>query len=324
MNEIIQNSEHELDSATSVVEQLLSQANRYIEHSKAFNTVKSYESDWRHFTEWCQSHGFDPLPASDKAYGLYIANLAITGYKVSTITRRMSSIAEAHRAANQNSPTSEKVKAIMAGIRRLNGSVEKVKKPVMVEMLKVMISFIPDTNKGLRDKTILLVGFTGAFRRSELVDIDRENIEFNSKGMVVTLKRSKTDQEGKGEQVGIPYGMSHLTCPVLAMQAWIDRSLSESGPIFKPINRHGQVLKKRLSSQTVALIVKEYASKAGYDADDFSGHSLRSGLATTAAISGKSERSIMSQTRHRSEMMVRKYIRQGSLFQENAASDIGL
>ena len=164
----------------------------------------------------------------------------------------------------------------------------------------------------------------GAFRRSELVSLDRADLGFTLDGVVITLRRSKTDQEGAGVQKGIPFGSRANTCPVKALSAWLDASGIQEGPIFRAINRHGQIRLGRPTDRAVALIVKDAAEAAGFDPARFSGHSLRAGLATSAASRGASERSIMAQTGHRSVTMVRRYIRAGSLFQENAAATVGL
>ena len=187
-----------------------------------------------------------------------------------------------------------------------------------------MMANLPDRLLGVRDRALLLVGFAGAFRRSELVSLNVRDLKFTNDGLTVTLRRSKTDQEGSGRKVGIPYGSSPETCPVRSLRAWLEASGIESGPVFRPINRHGQIRPSRLSDRAVALIVKRAAEAAGKDPAEFAGHSLRSGLATAAAIGGASERAIMKQTGHRSTAMVRRYIRDGSLFRENAAARVGL
>ena len=212
----------------------------------------------------------------------------------------------------------------MAGIRRNKGTMQSAKTPVTVEDLRAMIVRSPQTLVGARDRVLLLVGFSGAFRRSELVSLDRESVQFAREGMIVTLRRSKTDQDGTSRKTGIPYGLNSDTCPVRSLQQWIEQSKINTGALFRPINRHGNIGTKRLSASAVATIVKKYAKAVGLDAKDFAGHSLRSGLATAAAGAGASERSIMNQTRHHSLVMVRRYIRDGSLFRQNAAGGVGL
>jgi integrase len=190
--------------------------------------------------------------------------------------------------------------------------------------LRRMIAQLPETLIGVRDRAILLVGFAGAFRRSELVALNHDDVEFTRDGLVISIRRSKTDQEGAGRKIGIPYGSNPATCPVRSLQDWIECGDIKEGPLFRPINRHGQIAGRRLSGEAVAEIVKRYATKAGMNANQFAGHSLRSGLATSSAAAGASERAIMNQTGHRSVMTVRRYIRDGNLFRENAAAVVGL
>ena len=212
----------------------------------------------------------------------------------------------------------------MAGIRRSKGTAQKAKTPVLIEDLRKMVYRLPETLIGVRDHAILLVGFSGAFRRSELVALNVADTVFTRDGLTVTIRRSKTDQEGEGRKIGLPYGSNPATCPIRSLQDWLRESKITEGSLFRPINRHGKMASFRLSAAAVAAVVKRYAAAAGLDATDFGGHSLRSGLATQAAMNGASERSIQNQTGHRSLEMLRRYIRDGSLFRENAASVVGL
>jgi integrase len=201
---------------------------------------------------------------------------------------------------------------------------QTVKAPVVTDDLKRMVARIPmETLIGIRDRALLLIGFAGAFRRSELVALQMADIQDVPEGLLITLKRSKTDQEGAGRKVAIPYGSTFETCPVRGLKAWLLMANITSGPLFRSIDRHGNI-GKSLSDQSVALLVKKYVDAVGLDADLFSGHSVRAGLATSAAIAGVSERSIMQQTGHKSSAMVRRYIRDSNLFRENAAARVGL
>lgn len=303
---------------------LLEQTQKYVNNAKSDNTIKSYRSDWRHFVEWCEKFGLPSRPTDEETYALYLSSLALEGKKASTIQRRISAITQAHTLVGFDSPTTTRIKTVWAGIRRMHGAVETGKLPITIDTLKEMINVLPDKLIGVRDRALLLIGFSGAFRRSELVNLDVKDIEISREGLTIKVRKSKTDQEGRGEVIGVPYGSKEETCPVKAYLSWLDASNVQLGPIFRSINRHGQVSDKRLSDRAVALIVKRYIELIGLDDSKYAGHSLRSGLATTAAMLGKSERSIMNQTRHRSEAMVRKYIRMGSLFKENAAANIGL
>jgi site-specific recombinase XerD len=300
-------------------------AREYTRQAKAANTRRAYRSDWNDFDVWCTVHHLPSLPASANTVGLYLTALADQGRKASTIGRRVSSISQAHQAAGFESPTqTAAVRALLAGIRRTIGTAQTGKAPAVTEDIRAMVAGLPENLLGLRDRALLLVGFAGAFRRSELVGLDVSDLEFNRDGLTITLRRSKTDQEGEGRKVGIPYGSNPETCPVRSLRAWLDASAIEAGPVFRPVNRHGRMQPDRLSDKAVALVVKRRAEAAGLEPAKYAGHSLRSGLATAAAAAGASERAIMAQTGHRSVNMVRRYIRDGSLFRENAAARVGL
>lgn len=306
---------------------LAEQAQSFARQAKAKATLRAYGADWTDFHDWCAGHGLPSLPAAPATVALYLAELANTGRKVGTIARRLAAISKAHQAAGLESPTSMKHAAVSEtwkGIRRAKGTAPAQKTAVLTADVRAMVAKLPAGLLGIRDRALLLVGFAGAFRRSELVGLNYEDCEFTRDGLTVTLRRSKTDQEGEGRKVGIPYGSNPDTCPVRALQAWIDAAGIEAGALFRYVNRHGHVQPGRLSDKAVALVVKRYAAAAGLDASKYAGHSLRAGLATSAAIAGASERSIMAQTGHRSVAMVRRYIRDGNLFRENAAATVGL
>lgn len=301
---------------------LVSKAQGYLRQSLAANTLRAYAADWRDFTTWCEANGRIPLPALPETVSLYLSGLADHA-KTSTLTRRISAISQAHQAAGYESPTqSALVRQVMKGIRRAKGTAQIGKSPVKVEHLRgICASLDPEKPLDVRDRALVLVGFAGAFRRSELVGLDIEDLEFNDEGLVIHLRRSKTDQIGEGRKVGIPYGSAPATCPVRAVKDWLVALKAEKGPLFRTIDRHGHIFSTRLTPQSVALLVKRLT--AGIQGD-FSGHSLRAGLATAAAAAGVSERAIMAQTGHKSLAALRKYIREGSLFLENAAAKVGL
>lgn len=306
------------------VETFAEKAKEYIRHSLAANTLRAYASDWRDFNHWCQVHGRVAMPALPETAALYLSSLADHA-KISTLTRRISAISQAHQAAGLETPTqSPLVRQVMKGIRRTHGTAEAGKSPLKVEHLRTIAAALrAEKPLDVRDRALLLVGFAGAFRRSELVGLDIDDLEFNDDGLVVHLKRSKTDPGGQGRKVGIPYGSTPATCPVRALKDWLGILKAESGPVFRTINRHGRIFEQRLSSRAVALVVKRRTSKHGIQGD-FAGHSLRAGLATAAASAGVPERAIMAQTGHKSLATLRKYIREGSLFFENAAGRVGL
>jgi len=310
--------------------QLADRAKDYIREGVSSNTRRAYRGDWSHFSAWCEGQGLVPMPAAPETVVLYLTAHAdgadgCRALSVGTLQRRLASLAVAHKVAGHEDPTKAAAVALAwRGIRRAKGVAPRGKAPALVQDVCRMIDALPEGILGTRDRALLLVGFAGAFRRSELVGLDRGDVEVTKDGAVVTVRRSKTDQEGEGRKVGIPYGSNPDTCPVRALAAWVEVAAIKDGPIFRPVNRYGQVLAGRLSGYAVALVVKRYAAQVGLDASRYAGHSLRAGLATSAADAGASERSIMAQTGHRSVAMVRRYIRDGSLFRENAAATVGL
>jgi len=254
----------------------------------------------------------------------FIAECAST-LKVGSIQRRLNAITEAHKAMGLESHTHTAIVAnTIKGIRRTRGIAPAQKAAPLTDDIRAMVDATDAGLIGLRDRALILVGFAGAFRRSELVGLSVEDCAFGKEGLTVSLRRSKTDQAGAGRKIGVPYGSNPETCPVRAMQAWIEQAAISAGPLFRSINRHGQVQAGGLSGGDVARVVNKLAERAGLDAAKYAGHSLRAGHATSAAIAGASERSIMNQTGHRSVQMVRRYIRDGSLFRENSAGKLGL
>jgi len=317
MDKLISKPQHELSTVVEKVRE-------YISNSKADNTKRAYRADWKHFNNWCQEHGYLSLPAQPEVICMYLTTLAATR-KVSTIQRRLTSIGQAHQSAGFESPTSHiGVRNLMRGIRREKGSMQVGKAPILTEHLREMISSLPKTIAGIRDKALLLLGFYGAFRRSEVTGLDVENVSFEKEGLVVTLLRSKTDQEGQGIKKGIPNGIHDKTCPVLALLDWLTQAGISKGAIFRGIDRHGKISEKRLAGKAVSLIIKRIAKRVGLDPAKFAGHSLRSGFATVASNAGATELEIMNQTGHKSLTVLRRYIRNGSLFKNNACRRVGL
>jgi site-specific recombinase XerD len=295
---------------------LPSDVQRLIAASLSEGTKKGYQQDIAHFEAWGGS-----IPASAETIAAYLADLATT-YKTATIVRRVTGLSKAHDAMGAANPTkSELVRATLRGIKRTIGTASREAKPVLREDLFQMLECMGDSTKDMRDKALLLLGFAGAFRRSELVGLDVADIEHVRQGIVVTLRRSKTDQEGRGYKLGIPFGRSRW-CPVKHLADWLDHAKIEAGPIFRGINRHGHVADQRLSGEAVSIIVKERAAAAGFDPNAYSGHSLRAGLATSAVIAGVNTLSIRRTTRHASEAMLARYVRVGDMFTDNAAGAI--
>jgi site-specific recombinase XerD len=285
-------------------------------------TQRAYQADWRTFREWCDQRAVGFLPAHPATVAAYLRHLEGAGRKVSTISRALASISEGHKAAGHDSPRSAVVvRKTLQAIRRRLGVAPAQKAPILAEQLRTMVAGLGSDLQGLRDRALLLVGFSGAFRRSELVALNVEDLTIDDEGLRVTLRRSKTDQEGEGRQVGIPYGSTAKTCPVRALKAWLEAAKIDRGPVFRGVLR-GAAGDRRASDKAVARAVKRAARRAGLDPSSFAGHSLRAGLATTAAKAGKSERAIMKQTGHRSVAMVRRYIRDAELFSDNAAAGL--
>jgi site-specific recombinase XerD len=296
----------------------------YMTLARAPNTLRAYASDWRQFEEWCCRLGFAALPAPVEAVVLFLAEQA-EGKTVSTVVRRLSAISVAHRCAGHPSPSEwAEVRALMAGLRRARGTAPERRRPLMTEQLEAALKHLPADALGTRDRALLLVGFAGALRRSEVVGLDWEDCEFVEQGLVILLRRSKTDQEGEGRRLGIPSRTNRARCPVKALMDWQTLGGWGAGPVFRPVNRYGDVEERRLSDRAVARIVQRSLLRAGIDATGYAGHSLRAGFATSAARGGASERAIMNQTGHKSVTTLRQYIREGSLFTENAVEYAGL
>jgi site-specific recombinase XerD len=315
---------------------LADEARDYVRHAKSENTRRAYLSDWEDFRGWCQDYSASPCPAEPQTVALYVTDRARTR-KPSTLGRRLTAISQYHNAAGQLSPTASiEVRSVMSGIRRRKGMARIRKKPLLAADLAKAVLTLPDTILGIRNRALLLVGFAGALRRSELVALSWEQIEragwqsveeINPQvrgGVKITVAKSKTDQAGEGRAVGIPFGENPLSCPVRALEAWREASELSAGPVFRVVGRAGKVMDEALSDRAVARLVKQVAKATGLNPQEFSGHSLRSGLATSAAAAGASERSIMEQTGHRDLKTARTYIRDGSLFRENAAGKTGI
>ena len=295
--------------------------------SKAYNTVRAYKSDFNDFGLFCTKNGFKSLPTQPKIVALYLTHLSTKEVKMSTIKRRLVSIGVIHKLKGLYLDTKHPsiVENVM-GIKRRKGSFQKGKKPLLINNLKQIIKVIDQENyeeiKKIRDKTIILVGFSGGFRRNEIVSLDIDDLDFVNEGVRINLKRSKSDQFGEGSLKALPYFESSQYCPVKSLLNWIEISKIKSGPLFRRFIKGSKLSEKRLTDQTVALIVKEYLKLGGIDNRNYSGHSLRSGFATSAAESGAEERSIMAMTGHKTTGMVRRYIKEANLFKNNALNKV--
>ena len=300
-----------------------------LKNSKASNTIRAYKSDFKDFGAFCVKNGFKPLPTEPKIVSLYLTHLSMKDAKMSTLRRRLVSIGVIHKLKGFYLDTKHPIIIEnLMGIKRKKGSYQKGKKPILINHLKHIINAIDnDTTdatgiRKLRDKTIILLGFAGGFRRIELISIDFEDLEFVSEGVKIFIRKSKTDQFGEGMLKGLPYFDNQKFCPVWHLQKWLEVSKIKSGPIFKRFSKGLILGKNRLTDQSVALFLKKYLLKAGIENQNYSGHSLRSGFATVSAESGADERSIMAMTGHKTTQMVRRYIKEANLFKNNALNKV--
>jgi len=298
-----------------------------LQSSKAINTVRAYKSDFKDFALFCVQNGFKSLPSEPNIVSLYLTFLSTKDSKMSTLKRRLVSIGVIHKLKGFYLDTKHPsiIENIM-GIKRRKGSIQNGKKPILISSLKLLINVIDEQInkeiKKLRDRTIILIGFSGGFRRNEIVSLDYDDLDFVPEGVKINIKRSKTDQFGEGSVKALPYFDNPRYCPVASLKKWINISEINSGSLFRRFLKGSKLSEKRLTDQTVALLIKEYLQLAGIDSKNYSGHSLRSGFATSAAEAGAEERSIMAMTGHKSTEMVRRYIKEANLFKNNALNKI--
>jgi site-specific recombinase XerD len=299
------------------------QAREFARRSRSENTLRAYDADWRHFTAWCSNRACSCLPAAPQTVARYLAALA-DDHKASTIQRRLSAISQVHQLRGFESPTKcEPVRSVLKGIRRTLGTAPRQKTPLVANDVREMVARLPDSLLGVRDCALLLLGFAGAFRRSELVSLNVDDLTFTPDGLIIMLRRSKSDQEGQGRKIGIPRLTASDACPVRAIQDWLEASGIADGPVFRPVGVGDRLCLTRLSPRAVALVIKRTVAK-GQDANQFAGHSLRAGFVTSASNGGANIHAIMKQTGHRSLEMVLRYVREASLFRGNAVASTGL
>jgi len=298
-----------------------------LQNSKAINTVRAYKSDFRDFELFCVKNSFKYLPSEPKIVSLYLTHLSSKDAKMSTLKRRLVSIGVIHKLKGHYLDTKHPsiIENIM-GIKRRKGSKQSGKKPLLINNLKLIIDVIDQINreeiKKLRDRSIILIGFSGGFRRNEIVSLNYDDLDFMSEGLKINVRKSKTDQFGEGFTKALPYFDSSQYCPVVSIKNWLNISKINSGPVFRRFVKGSKLSKNRLTDQTVALLIKQYLNLAGIENKNYSGHSLRSGFATSAAESGAEERNIMAMTGHKSTEMVRRYIKDANLFKNNALNKI--
>ena len=279
-------------------------------------TRRAYRSDVRHFRDYGGS-----IPTTHEVVAAYVASMASI-YAPATIVRRIASLSKAHKAIGAENPAqSELVRQALRGMKRLRGTAQRQAKPLLKDDLFAVLERMGDRPKDIRDRALLLVGFAGGFRRSELVGLDVVDIEWVRQGMIITLRRSKTDQDGAGRRIGIPFGRT-CWCPVKATETWLQVAEIDNGAVFRILDRHSRLQEQRLSGEAVSIVLKDRLRQAGIEPDQYSGHSLRAGFATSAALAGASSLKIRQQTGHASDAMLARYIRDGDLFTNNAASTV--
>jgi integrase len=300
----------------------------YAKKADADATTRAYKSQWTKFKAWCRFRGLEALPAAPGTLALYLTERAAQGARLPTLEQALTSISRKHSDAELPDPRSgRECRKVWKGIRRSVGRAQKKAAPVSPDVLRKMIRACPGPELACqRDAALILVGFAGALRRDELVKLDVKHLAFSDDGLVVTLERSKTDQEGKGATVPLPYGSDKTTCPVRALRAWLASSGIVEGAVFRGVKKGGRLSKKQLHGRDVARVIQRAARHAGIELDNLSGHSLRSGLGTTAAKSGKRLEVIQKHMRHKSMDQTVEYVRNAEMFDEdeNAASGIGL
>lgn len=305
------------DKFVSLNKEQLERVKYFIRNSKSKNTQKSYSADWRHFTKWCEINERSPIPANVGTVCLYLSELAHT-HKYSTIRRRLSSINKVHKYKKLFPPSKYiEVQSLMEGIKREIGSQQTPKRALMVQLIPDLIAEIDHkTLIGKRDKALILLGFALASRRSELVNVNLEDLEVNDLGMDVHIRETKTNTDGIIKAVVFTH---NDFCPIRAVLDWIQAANISDGAIFRSIDRHGNI-NNRLSDKSVALIIKKYVKKLGLETIDFAAHSLRSGLSTSAAMMGMTDITIMKQTGHKTREMVDRYVQSGLRYKNNASS----
>ena len=316
-----------LVSIPASLEELIQKARNFVAAAKAPATLKAYRNDRRDFESWCRAHQLPSLPSTPESVALYIADRAST-LASGTIARRLTSITKAHQAAGlTDAPATTRhfvVGETLKGIRRTIGTAQHGKAPLLSADIRRIVAARRENLLGLRDAALVLVGFAGGFRRSELAVIYIYDLKFSTDGVVVTVRKSKTDQEGAGREVGLPFGASQDTCPVRALRQWLDRAGIREGPVFRSVGRYGHVSRRGLHKDSIGKLLKRAAARAGMNVDPLGGHSLRAGCVTQAAMNGVREFVIMRQTGHKTVATLRRYIRSGEIFRENAVAGLGI
>lgn len=314
----------ESPSPLAKLELLRDDAEAYAQESRSSATRRAYAADWAHFRSWCRDHGVAPMPADSAVAAMYLTACAKT-YALATIARRISAITRFHRQSGHPSPfASAMVQDVWQGIRRALSVKQDAKTPALIDDLRRILRPLGDSTIDVRDRALLLLGFAGAFRRSELCSLDVDDVRFVDHGLEIELRKSKTDQLGVSRLLGIPFGAHLETCPVRSLARWIERAGISDGPLFRAVDKGGNVAPTRLVGESVAQIVKKHAARIGLDPASYAGHSLRSGFVTSCALNGVGLAEIARQTGHRSLAMVMRYCRPADIWTQNAAERVGL
>lgn len=304
-----------VDQPVAELERLVDQARQYAEQAKAPNTLRAYRADLAHFSAWCRSVGEPELPATPATVAVYVARLA-EDRKTSTIQRRLVAISQVHKAMGLESPTAHPaVRAVLKGVLRSKGSAPSQKAALGTAELRALLARTPATLIGVRDRAVLLLGFAAALRRAEIVALDVADVSLiPEQGLIVHVRRSKTDGEGRGTEIAVPHGKRPETCPVLAVRSWLQKTTLTEGPLFRPIRKGSKPTDQRLSDRAVARVVQRYAHEAGLNPGLYGGHSLRAGFVTAAAALDVAEHLIQEVTGHKSIQVLRGYVRKGAMF----------
>ena len=304
------------------LEQLAERARAFAETPRAANTERAYKADWSHFTTWCSDRAIDPLECGPETVALYLTALS-DSVKYSTLRRKLAAISVKRKLARRYLDSRHpSISEVLAGIRRQLGAERTKKRALMADEVKAIVKKLPKSITGARDRALLLIGFAGAFRRSELVAINFEDLQLSHRGLAITIGKSKTDQDGEGETIGIPRSKKS-TCPVAALETWLELADIKSGAIFCSVHLGGQ-LGPRLSDKDVSRVVKRGVALIGLDPEPYGGHSLRSGFMTSAIEGGAELTQAMKVSRHKSEAVARSYVQAGQLFTNKAQKVLGL
>lgn len=316
------------EQALQRLEELAAAASAAVATSLSANTRRAYASTWADFTAWCEAHALESLPAAPETVALYVTSLVSEGLRASSLDRALAAISTIHRLAGHPSPRRDgKVASVRKAFRRQLGTMSEQKAPLLaVDLRKLVDACSSTTLGGLRDRALLTLGWHGAFRRSELVSLDVEDLSFDDEGLRVRLRREKSDQEGAGRVIGIPYGSHRETCPVRSTRAYLEAAELTAGPLFRSLRRswkQNRLGTQRLKDAAVCILVHRAAIAAGLAPGKLGAHSLRAGLVTEAARHGKPAHAIMKQTRHKTLSVLLGYIRDADVFRDNAAAGLG-